>query len=218
MDVVGQRLGGRAVSVDVQQPRSQGSSSSAGGDRARVQCSSAPGPGSVIARAGGDSKRRALGVCACVPFSAQSSSCAPSPHHAGEQQVAAATPDCMPSKLGYGPCVQFAMTALASARDWPVHKPPWVLCNLSSPPDASCHSSSTPGETLCDLPCLNIRDAGLLATFAPSLANGTVRNRCCYVRPPSFAQAWPPSWRPSQVTQGPSRPASCRLTWGRSIQ
>ncbi|KAF2624619.1 hypothetical protein BU25DRAFT_413515 [Macroventuria anomochaeta] len=73
-------------------------------------------------------------------------------------------------------------------------------------------------ETLCALKCLAIHDAGVLATLVPSLANGTVRNRCYYVRPPSFAQAWPPSWRPSQVTQRPGRPASCRLTWGRSIQ
>lgn len=39
-----------------------------------------------------------------------------------------------------------------------------------------------PSRTLCALDCLDIRAVGLLATFVPSLANGTVRNRCCYVR------------------------------------
>lgn len=82
-------------------------------------------------------------------------------------------------------------------------KPPWVLYNHSLPSDTSCHSSSTLCETLCALKCLNIRNAGLLATFSPSLANGTVRNRCYYVRPPSIDQAWPPSWRPrSGYTKG----------------
>lgn len=40
-----------------------------------------------------------------APSPAQSTgaSCALRPHHAGEQQTAAATPDCMSSKLGYGP-------------------------------------------------------------------------------------------------------------------
>jgi hypothetical protein len=62
-------------------------------------------------------------------------------------------------------------------------KPPWVLYDLRSPLNTPCHSSPTPREPLCALKCLAIHDVGLLATFVPSLANGTVRNRCCYVLP-----------------------------------
>lgn len=94
----------------------------------------------------------------------------------------------------------------------------WVLYDLPSPLNTPCHSSPTSRETLCALDCLTIHDVGLPATFVPSLANGTVRNRCCYVRLLTLDQAWPPSWRPSQVTQRPGRSASCRLTWGRSIR
>lgn len=60
-------------------------------------------------------------------------------------------------------------------------KPPWVLYNYSSLQNMPCLSSSTSRSTLCGLQCLARHDAGLLATFVPSLANGTTRNRCCRV-------------------------------------
>lgn len=47
-----------------------------------------------------------------VPFPPVAS-CTFRPHHAGEQQAAAATLNCMTSMLGYRPCVQFAIAALA---------------------------------------------------------------------------------------------------------
>ena len=68
-----------------------------------------------------------------VPCSFQSPRARFRPHHAGEQQAAAATLNCMTSRLGYRPCVQFAIAALASVHEWLMGKPPWVLYNLSLP-------------------------------------------------------------------------------------
>ena len=60
-------------------------------------------------------------------------------------------------------------------------KPSWVLYNFSSLLNMPCLSSSTSRRSLCGLECFAKHDAGLLATFVPSLANGTTRNRCCRV-------------------------------------
>lgn len=83
-----------------------------------------------------------------------------------------------------------------------------------------CRSSPTPREILCPLKCLDIHDAGLTATFVvPSLANGTIRDRCCLRAPirPSTERSRP---RGAQVKlhKGPAGLPSSRLTWGRSIQ